>query len=192
MDKWALSRNSPLPFPSLQDTAGHYPTVPLIADIGYNLYPSLPVQSFSIFSPVSLPYSSSLQHTSSSWHVSHCFARVLSRSIYAITAPNPCQLVLLSSHLILSLHLLASPGSFLSLSCHVFANPIRLSFFPVLNVCSFSAGTEDSTLYVQIILLLNYLQSTGIQTSSCIGSITLHHLKQGHQTKQASTPGQSC
>lgn len=156
-----------------------FPSFQILAIISTHLFLSSHSLSFLLFLCLTAAPSSTLAHPGIcpiALHMSFPFP-------YPIAAPNLCQLVLLSSPLILSLYLLASPGSF-SL-CLAMSLPTQLGSASFLFwMSAVFQRTQRTTLshYVQRILLLNYLQSTDIQTSSCIGSITLHHLKQAHQT----------
>lgn len=117
--KQTLSRNPPLPFPWLQDAAGHYPTAPLPPDICRNLYLTLNFLSRRTLSFLQFLYPDILP---------------------ASLAPYP----LWSSALFARFHS-GSPGSFFFLSVWLFlCQPIQDQLVPflVLKVYSFSVLTE--------------------------------------------------
>lgn len=122
--KQTLSRNPPLPFPWLQDAAGHYPTAPLPPDICRNLYLTLNFLSRRTLSFLQFLYPDILP---------------------ASLAPYP----LWSSALFARFHS-GSPGSFFFLSVWLFlCQPIQDQLVPflVLKVYSFSGSlnTEENT-----------------------------------------------
>lgn len=117
--KQALSRNPPLPFPWLQDAAGHYPTAPLPPDICRNLYLTLNFLSRRTLSFLQFLYPDILPAT---------------------LAPYP-----LWSSALFARFPSGSPGSFFFLSvCLFLCQPIQdqLVSFLVLKVYSFSVLTE--------------------------------------------------